>query len=121
MKKPFKHKENVHKITFTGFDYGVVLVLTNCVQTSVNARVTGYDSSTTRAAHLYNDNDEPISVIVLGANENAGTVVHESWHAVRRMMKLRRAKLDNETVAYHLEYLVTEILDFKSKVKKENK
>src|SRR5277367_3651673 len=33
-----------------------------------------------------------------------GTVAHESWHVVRRMMEYMGVELDNEVVAYHLGY-----------------
>lgn len=46
-----------------------------------------------------------------------GTIAHESWHCVRRLLMLMGAELENEVVAYHLGYLVTELHKFFDKNK----
>jgi hypothetical protein len=56
---------------------------------------------------------ESFSFIFLKYNSSAGTVAHESWHAIRRMMEHMGIALDSETVAYHLGYLVNRITQFK--------
>ena len=54
------------------------------------------------AVHL---NDEPFSFIFLPYNASVGTVAHESWHVIQRMMKYMGVDVENEVVAYHLGYL----------------
>lgn len=71
--------------------------------------------STTSGMNLFFDEDL-LSVIIIQPDANAGTVAHEAWHCVRRMLLHMGADLDNEVVAYHLGYLVNKITDFKKKV-----
>ena len=56
--------------------------------------------------------DENFSFIFLKYNMDVGSIAHESWHVVRRMMNRMDVDLDNETVAYHLGYLTNEIFRF---------
>ena len=57
--------------------------------------------------------NEPVSFIFLKYNSSAGTIAHESWHAIRRMMQYFGVDIESETVAYHLGYLVNRITQFK--------
>lgn len=66
---------------------------------------------TTHAITVHVD-DEPFTFIFLPHNVSVGTVAHESWHAIRRMMNYVDVELDSETVAYHLGYLVNRIYQF---------
>ena len=50
--------------------------------------------------------------IFLRPNADVGAIAHESWHAVRYMLGTLGVDLDNETVAYHLGYLVNKIFNF---------
>ena len=56
--------------------------------------------------------DAPQSFIFLPYDAPAGSIAHEAWHVVRRMMEHAGVELDNETVAYHLGYLVNQIFKF---------
>jgi hypothetical protein len=58
------------------------------------------------SVHVKNEN---MSFIFLPLNAKAGTVAHECWHVVQRMMEYMGVELDSETVAYHLGYLVDEV------------
>jgi hypothetical protein len=49
----------------------------------------------------------------LKPNVTEGTIAHESWHAILNMLVRVGADLDNEVVAYHLGYLVDEIVKLK--------
>jgi hypothetical protein len=49
-------------------------------------------------------------------------IAHESWHAIRYMLKdYIGSELENETVAYHLGHLVGTIHNFKRYIRKEKK
>lgn len=50
------------------------------------------------------------SFILLQHNASAGTIAHESWHAVKRMLDYLGVGYDSETVAYTLGYLVNQIV-----------
>ena len=52
-----------------------------------------------------------VCFIFLRPNVSAGTIAHEAWHAVRNMFDCMGVE-DNETVAYHLGYLVDKIFKF---------
>ena len=61
------------------------------------------------AVHVNNDGT---SFIFLPPNASAGTIAHECWHVVRRMMDYLGIELGNEVVAYYLGYLVNRIFRF---------
>ena len=56
-----------------------------------------------------------MSFIFLKPSCSAGTVAHECWHAVHNMLETMGAELDNETVAYHLGYLVDQVTKLRKK------
>lgn len=58
---------------------------------------------------------EEHSYVFFQPNADAGTVAHEVWHALRRQFKRIGAKLENELFAYHLEYVVNEVVDILKK------
>ena len=58
--------------------------------------------------------EENCSFIFLKPNASAGTIAHESYHAIKRMFDVMDVKKQNEVVAYHLGYLVDQITKFRS-------
>jgi|SRR5690348_16273695 len=56
--------------------------------------------------------NENFSFIFLKPNPSVGTIAHECWHVVKRMMDYMGVELDSETVAYHLGYLVDKVFRF---------
>ena len=62
--------------------------------------------------------DDSFSFIFLQPNASVGTIAHESWHGVMRMMEYVGVDVDHETVAYHLGFLVDKIFGFLRKRKK---
>ena len=52
------------------------------------------------------------SYVILPMDAPCSAVAHEAWHAIRYMMVSAGADLDSETVAYHLGYLVGQIIKF---------
>lgn len=73
----------------------------------------GDREATTSGMNLFFD-EELRSVIIIQPDASAGTIAHEAWHCVRRMLLHMGAGLDNEVVAYHLGYLVNKMTDFKN-------
>lgn len=71
----------------------------------------GIDLTDTHAIAVHVE-DTGVSMIFLPYNASVGTIAHESYHAVRRMLKYVGAKMDNETVAHHLGYLTQKIFNF---------
>lgn len=59
--------------------------------------------------------DDLKSFIFLTSDSDAGTVAHEAWHCVSRMLEASGAELDDEVVAYHLGYLVRRIQTWRGK------
>jgi hypothetical protein len=56
--------------------------------------------------------NEAFSFIFLPHNASVGDIAHESWHVVKHMMEHVGVKLDSETVAYHLGFLVNKVFCF---------
>ena len=52
------------------------------------------------------------SYVILPMDAPCSAVAHEAWHAIRYMLTSAGAELDSETVAYHLGYLVGQIIRF---------
>ena len=64
------------------------------------------------AAAYVSDPDVKGGVIVLGPDADEATVAHEASHAIRAMLAWAGARNDNETFAYHLDFLVGRIHKF---------
>lgn len=52
------------------------------------------------------------SVIFLRKNATLADIVHECWHAIYHMFQYFGAELEDEVVAYHLDYLVEKTYNF---------
>lgn len=57
------------------------------------------------------------SYIFTERNPSIHTIVHECWHAVKHMLDFRGVRMENETVAYHLDHLVKYAMKFYKKEK----
>lgn len=65
------------------------------------------------AAQFIEVDEKPMhGYLVFGLEPTPGIIAHESFHAVWNMLKGVGAELDDETVAYHLDYLVSAIHKF---------
>lgn len=51
---------------------------------------------------------ENYSYVFFKPDADAGEMAHEMWHVIRHIFEYIGAELENEIVAYHLEYLVSE-------------
>lgn len=69
------------------------------------------DLEDTQAIAVHVEN-QPTSMMFLPYNAPVGTIAHESWHVIRRMMEYMGVDDTNEAVAYHLGYLSQKVFDF---------
>lgn len=118
-----KELEVAKVLDWQAFNHGVKVILTDNVARSY------------RGLDIVDENDPPLppntlalfcgtedssdGFMILNFNASAGTIAHESWHAVRHLFKSLGVKLDNETVAYHLEHLVRFVTDFQIDTRKK--
>lgn len=107
--------ERVKCICFPVFaNYTVRVVLTPDVAKSRSARDSEignkYDGGDPLGIHAFNGNGD--AWIFLPLTVEPGTVAHECFHCINRMMQWIQADLENEVVAYHLGFLVTEVSNF---------
>ncbi len=56
------------------------------------------------------------AIIYVKPDAPAGTIAHESYHAVCAVMKMAGAEEEHEVVAYHLGYVVDLVAAFQKKV-----
>ena len=108
-------KSRVTHVEFPVFmDYVVHVELTSNIYKSMShypATKEIPNDGTTHAITVH-AHDEPFTFVFLPYNVSIGTIAHESWHVIRRMMGYCDIELDSETVAYHLGYLVNKIFLF---------
>lgn len=69
-------------------------------------------------AIVIHKDDASHSFMFLKPSANAGTIAHESYHIARRMLRYMGCDPDNETIAYHLGYIVNQITKFMRTVRK---
>jgi hypothetical protein len=80
----------------------------------------GADLSGAVAGYIYPTPERPkVAWIVFGLDPDEATVAHEASHAVRALLQYVGAKNDNETFAYHLDYLVGKIHKFMKRSKSD--
>jgi hypothetical protein len=63
-------------------------------------------------AIVVHKHDTSFSYMFFKPNPNVGTIAHECYHVVRRMLNYVGCEDDNEVTAYHLEYLVRKVTKF---------
>lgn len=104
-------KEKITTVRFPVFaNYTVNIVITDDVVKSRKSRDAKlgepYDGVTAQAIHSWPLDGQGSSWLFFTQNVGAGTVAHECFHCVRRIMRWLGADIENEVVAYHLGYLV---------------
>lgn len=112
-------EERIPIPTFGG--YVINVVFTPNMQVSAKHRF-GYvpirmrNAEFAKAFHKVHDEDGE-ATLFFPMDPKPEYIAHESWHAIRYMLEdWAGASLENETVAYHLGYLVGIIHELKSKV-----
>jgi hypothetical protein len=99
----------------------VKVLITNDVFGSINKRDNTYTSRDAEAMCMHASGGNTCSMLILADNVSPGVIAHECWHAIYRMLTGLDVHLENETVAYHLGYLVNETHTFIAKLKAEGK
>lgn len=97
-------------ITFAVFGYEVRVILAHSIKAT--GRRLREDLSNAAGAFITRDDEPLVGWLVLEHNPDEGVIAHESAHAVRAMLTATGASLDDETFAYHLQYLVERIHRF---------
>lgn len=119
MAKKTKKLEREWKYCIEPFGHRLKVILTSDVRATHKALGFGDGIHTDMAACIvYHTSDDGLTYMLLNFKAGPGTVAHESWHVVRRMLRGLGAKLENETVAYHLGDLVKKITDFQIDTRK---
>lgn len=93
---------------FSGYEVRVILSA-NLIATG---RRLGTDLSGCVGALVTQADSPKRSWLVLSVPGDPATIAHESSHAIRAMFRLVGAKADDESFAYHLDYLVGKIHKF---------
>lgn len=104
-------------VKFAAMEYGCNVVFTENYQRSIEARgLAAGRLHTSSACHIHRGGDSWVFFKI--GNTPVGVVAHESYHAIHHMfLDVIGAKhLDEEIVAYHLDYLVEEIMHFRNKL-----
>ena len=108
-------KDKVKTVKFAVFnDYKVKIVLTRDLDKALLSFKHTADvesgGETTGGITVHVD-CERLSYIFIPYGSSTGSMAHEAYHAVQRMLKNCSIELKNEVVAYHLGYLMNEIVD----------
>jgi hypothetical protein len=106
-------QEKIQVVKFPVFNkYPITIIKTTSIKKSVNKR-SKILGETIDDDSLYNGltiEPEDNSVFIFITHKaTLNTIVHESYHAIKSMMRYIGADEDEEVVAYHLGYLVQKI------------
>ncbi len=100
------------------YSYNIEICLTNNIEAERNKLSEvqrfgyAYSEEISDGLHCYN-RTIGLSVIYLTHKAGAGTIAHECWHCVFRMMQWIGAGTENEIIAYTLDYLVNQVFKLK--------
>ena len=120
---PVKFKEHHYSVDFPVYKYRMFFIYTNDLKRSREALshkvgVYKYDYETTGALHSSNDK-VPDSFVIFTTDVTVGVIAHEVFHAIWQMFSYYDIELDNENVAYHLNYILDLVIEFKNKIDKK--
>lgn len=107
MSKPNERKKMV---AIPAFDYKIHIIFTDDVIASrkkIGRLIGDTFSGAAEAYHVYTD--APESWLIFPHEVTPGTISHEAYHCIRRVMEWIGADSENEVMAYHLEWLVNEV------------
>jgi hypothetical protein len=111
-------KEYKTTVKFPVFDYDVHVIFCESVMASRERRCKKLgetDGERYYAMHSCVNGWE--SYLFLPLNCKPGVIAHECFHAIFNMFTKKGVKLENETWAYHLDWLIKEIEGFKTRRK----
>lgn len=112
-----KHYEKTECVIFPVFaGYTIYIIFTNDVVVSRKKldETIGevFDCDTALALHCHSilPKHTATAWLIFPFTACAGTVAHECWHAIKRLLDWAGCeRYENETVAYHLGFLVNEV------------
>jgi len=116
---PASGTSQIHNIDFPVFGYRVGVIFAEKVALACKYYFYNFDETTNADALHCPFEDECRALIFYPFHVTPDVIAHEAYHAVRRMLNYadiglyeedNEKKIDNETLAYHLGYLVREIL-----------
>lgn len=109
-----EHKSSLY---FPVYGYEIIFVITDNVEESRRKMDDKFGAPDTRLANalaLHSGcDDRPLSALFIPLDCSVGVIAHECFHAIYHMFGYVGAKMDNENVAYHLEYLLDAIIKFR--------
>ena len=103
-------------IYFPVYGYEVRVVVTTDILRATQLDFPGTDerfddiTESTRAMHVP-FKDRGIAYIYIPFDVGLGTIAHESYHAISRMMEYFEIKHEEENMAYHMGFLVLEVYE----------
>ena len=108
-------KDKIKTVKFSVLnDYKVKIVLTRNLDKALKSykHTTDVNSGgeTTGGITVHVD-CERLSYVFIPYGSSTGSMAHEAYHAIRHMLEECSIELENEVVAYHLGYLMNEIVD----------
>jgi len=108
--KKYKSIDEFHKVFFSVWGYSVFVIFAKDFSEAakeLRLKHTIKDFEDTEAATFHTTNlSESFLFFRPKRHVKVSTIAHECWHVVHRMLDYSGAVLDNETVAYHLGFLV---------------
>jgi hypothetical protein len=99
-------------------DYRVVIVIAKDLDAAIAKRMGEDevpDDLDAYRAISYHESNVAKSTIFLRPKPSVADIVHESWHVIFRMMDYLGARIEDEVVAYQLDYLCQQVFDFARK------
>jgi hypothetical protein len=112
-----KLRERIKIVKFPVWNTHVKVTFTDNVFESIRKRDKSYTVADCTAMCMHQEGDDRASMLILDEIAPPNIIAHECWHAIHRLLTGSDAKLDNETVAYHLGYLVGEVHKFQRRCK----
>jgi hypothetical protein len=114
--RKLKFKERTKTIIFPVFGrYRVSIIISTDKNRTKNRLVKklngAFHETDFEALHIW-IGKENASYLLFQENAKVGTIVHECWHCIRKIMDWAGSDYDDEVVAYHLDYLTQEVYDF---------
>lgn len=128
--KPGEGSSTIMDVNFPVFGYCIGVLFADDVNKTAGHYFKGFVPEEGTYAFHFPFKGENRSMIFLPFKADAGTIAHEAYHAVRRMLEhigiglyedAGTTQLDNEGVAYHLGYLIQRIHVFQKASLKSRK
>lgn len=115
-------RERHTTIKFDAFgQYSVIVIIASDLGKAIESRLEDLKESTVPEdieeckAITYHRGGEKESIIFLRRHCTVADIVHECWHVIYRLFDYFGAELEDECVAYHLDYLVQQTFNFVKK------